>query len=142
MYKDILLPVDMSDEKSWRPPLTAALEMSRQFGSRLHVMTVVGGFDFSMVESFFPADYEMKMREQFNKQLHEFVAQHIPQDITVQTIVAVGPIAKQILEYADQLKCDLIVMGRTSETSGGSFLLGSNAGKVVNHARIPVLVTE
>jgi nucleotide-binding universal stress UspA family protein len=116
--------------------------MSRQFGSRLHVMTVVGGFDLSMVESFFPADYEMKMREQFNKQLHEFVAQHIPQDITVQTIVAVGPIAKQILEYADQLKCDLIVMGRTSEASAGNFLLGSNAGKVVNHARIPVLVTE
>lgn len=142
MYKEILLPIDMSDEKSWRPPLTAALEMSRQFNARLHVMTVVGGFDFSMVESFFPPDYEMKMREQFNKQIHEFVTQHIPQDITVQTIVAVGSISKQILEYADQLKCDLIVMGRTSESSGGSFLLGSNAAKVANHARIPVLITE
>jgi nucleotide-binding universal stress UspA family protein len=95
-----------------------------------------------MVESFFPPDYEMKMREQFNQQLHEFVSQHVPQDITVQTIVAVGSISRQILEYADQLNCDLIVMGRTSEDAGGSFLLGSNAAKVVNHARIPVLVTE
>lgn len=143
MFKEILLPIDMSDEKSWRPPLTAALELTRQFGSRLHVMTVLPSFDMPMVESFFPPDYEQKARAEFDKQLHEFVAQNIPQDIKVQTIVAVGSIYKQILQMADQVNCDLIVMGRSSDEDLGShFFIGSNASKVVDHAKIPVLVTE
>ena len=142
MFKDILLPIDMSDEKSWKPPLTAALELARQFDSSLHVMTVLPSFDMPMVETFFPADYEQKARAQFDKQLREFVAEHIPKDIKVQTIIAVGSIYKQILLTADQLKCHLIIMGRSSETLGSHFLIGSNASKVVDNARIPVLVTE
>ena len=121
MFKDILLPIDMSDEKSWKPPLTAALELARRFDSSLHVMTVLPSFDMPMVETFFPADYEQKARAQFDKQLHEFVAQHIPQDIKVQTVIAVGSIYKQILLTADQLKCNLIIMGRSSETLGSHF---------------------
>jgi nucleotide-binding universal stress UspA family protein len=142
MYQDILLPIDISDEKSWKPPLTAAIGLARQFNARLHVMTVLPSIDMPMVESFLPPDYEHKMRAQCDKHLHEFVARNIPPDMTVQTIVAVGKVHKQILEYADQLNCDLIVMGRTSEASAGNLLLGSSAAKVVNHASIAVLVTE
>lgn len=141
MYQDILVPVDMSDESTWRKPLEAAIALARQFGSRLHVMTVVPSIKSPLVGSFFPEDYEQKMHEHANQELHAFVAQHVPSELAVQTIVAAGTVYEEVINYAQQLNCDLIVMGRSS-SSKTSFLLGPNAARVMRHANTSVLVTH
>jgi nucleotide-binding universal stress UspA family protein len=141
MFKDILLPVEISDPETWKKALETAVYLARNCGARLHVMTVVPSFDYPMVENFFPVDFEEKARAQVNKELHAFVAEHLPEDISVQTIIAVGSIYEQILETAKEIKCDLIIMTR----KGGPrrhYLLGSNANKVINHAETAVLVLE
>ena len=40
MYKNILLAIDLNDEASCRKPLLSAVELTRTFGGRLHVLTV------------------------------------------------------------------------------------------------------
>jgi nucleotide-binding universal stress UspA family protein len=104
-------------------------------------MTVVPSFDYPAVESFFPVGFEKKAHAQMDKELHAFVAEHVPKDITVQTIVAIGSIYEQILKTVDELKCDLIIMTR----KGGPrrhFILGGNTEKVIHHSKTAVLVLE
>ena len=138
MYQDILVPVDMSDEHSWKKPLGQAVDLAQRLGARLHIMTVVPAFN-SMVETFFPADFEQKARDKVNQDLHQFVQSNVPADIKVQTIVAVGTIYEEVINTAHQVNCDLIVMGRNSEHHS-SFLFGPNAERVVRHSDRSVLV--
>ncbi|MCB1857845.1 MAG: universal stress protein [Gammaproteobacteria bacterium] len=141
MFKDILLPINLSDEETWRAPVEKGVEFSRAVGANLHVMTVLPRFDYPIVESFFPVDFETKARERVDKELHQFVKAHFPADIKIQTILAVGPIYEQILDTAEELGCDLIIMSRRGETRR-NFRLGSNVDKVIHHARAAVLVLE
>lgn len=141
MFKDILLPINVSDQVTWEKPLEAAIYLARNCGARLHVMTVVPSFDYPTVESFFPVDFEEKARAQVDKELHAFVAKHIPKDITAQTVIAVGSIYEQILKTVEELKCDLIIMTRKGEPRR-NFILGSITDKVVHHSRAAVLVLE
>ncbi len=60
MYDDILLPVDLGDESSWREALPAALELRRSPDARLHVMTVVPGMGSAWVAGFFPDGFERR----------------------------------------------------------------------------------
>jgi nucleotide-binding universal stress UspA family protein len=141
MFKDILIPVNTSDPVTWEKPLETGIYLARSCGARLHVMTVVPSFDYPMVESFFPVDYEEKARAQVDKELHAFVAEHLPDDVKVQTIVAVGSVYEQILETVEKVKCDLVIMTR----KGGPrrhFILGGNTEKIVHHSRTAVLVLE
>lgn len=141
MFKDILLPINTSDPVTWETPLETAIFLARKCGSRLHVMTVVPSFDYPTVESFFPVDFEKKAHAQMSKELHAFVAAHIPEDVTAQTIIAVGSVYEQILQTVEEVKCDLIIMTR----KGGPrrhFVLGSNTDKVIHHAKTAVLVLE
>jgi nucleotide-binding universal stress UspA family protein len=141
MFKDILLPINMSDRVTWEKPLEAAIYLARNCGAQLHVMTVVPSFDYPTVESFFPVDFEEKARAQVNKELQAFVAQHIPKDVNAQAMIAVGSIYEQILKTVEELKCDLIIMTR----KGGPrrhFLLGGNTEKVIHHSGTAVLVLE
>ena len=141
MYKDILLPIDLNEDSSWKSALPVAIEHARAFGTRLHVMTVVPDFGMTMVGQFFPKGFEKKAVEAANRQLHEFVDAHIPSDIAVQHIVAEGTVYERILELAKKLKIDLIVLA-AHRPELRDYLLGPNAARVVRHAACSVLVVR
>ena len=138
MYYDILVPVDMSDEHSWKKPLSQAVDLAKMTGARLHIMTVIPAYH-AMVETFLPADYEQKMRVKVDQDLHAFVKRNVPAELKTQTIVAVGTIYEEVINTAHQVNCDLIIMGRNSEHHN-SFLFGPNAERVVRHSDRSVLV--
>ncbi|HEY6908039.1 MAG TPA: universal stress protein [Myxococcales bacterium] len=54
---------------------------------------------------------------------------------------ATGNAAEQIVEFAGQFGCDLIVLGSRARTPA-SLALGSVAAKVLVHARCPVLIVR
>lgn len=141
MYKDILLPVDLSQEGSWHKALEVSIEYCRAFGSRLHVVSVLPEFGSSMVGSFFPEGFEEKHRLEVDKQLHQFVEKHVPAECQVQVIVAEGKIYKEIINTAETIDADLIVMG-THEHEFMDYLLGPNAERVVSHSSKSVLVVR
>lgn len=141
MYRTILLAVDMGDDTSWQKALPAAVETARAFGATLHVMTVVPDFGMSIVGSFFPADYEKKAMDQASKALHDFVRDHVPQDIKVAHDVCHGAIYEEILDTAKRVKADLIVMA-AHRPKQRDYLLGPNAARVARHAACSVLVVR
>ena len=141
MYRDILIAIDLNQESSWNKALPTATEYCKAFGATLHVMTVLPDFGLSMVGQYFPANFESAHREQANKQLHAFVAEHAPKDIKVQHIVAEGTVYKEILRVAGEINADLIVMA-SHRPELKDYLLGPNAEKVVRHSDLSVLVVR
>ena len=63
-------------------------------------------------------------------------------EIDYEGVVVEGDPAHAILEFAEQNKVDLIVMGTLGKGGLERFLLGSVADKVVRHSKISVLVVK
>jgi nucleotide-binding universal stress UspA family protein len=59
-----------------------------------------------------------------------------------ETIVERGDPARQILKYAAERKCDLIVLGRHGHGSLADAVMGSTTKQVVKRSKIPVLVVR
>ena len=141
MFTDILVPIDLSDEHSWRKALPTATGLCQAFRARLHVITVVPEFCLPIVGQYFPEGYEAKLREETAKQLHALVAAQVPADVPTQCIVVEGKIYREILNAAGTTKADLIVMG-SHHPELKDYLLGPNAAKVMRHAECSVLVVR
>lgn len=141
MFKDILLPVDLNHEGSWAKSLPVALDLARAFDANLHVVTVLPAFGPSMVSQYFPVDFEERATTHVMDALHAFVAQHIPPGTKVQHVVAHGEVYDEILRTADKSGCDLIVLG-SHRPEFKDYLIGSNAARIVRHAKCSVLVVR
>lgn len=141
MYENILLPIDLGNESSWKKALPTAIEYCSAFGATLHVLTVVPEFGSPMVAQFFPEDHEKKMIASANELLHKFVEERVPDTVTVQHIVAEGTIYKTIIETAENIDADLIIMG-SHRPELEDYLLGPNAARVVRHSAKSVLVVR
>ncbi|ADV50262.1 UspA domain-containing protein [Cellulophaga algicola DSM 14237] len=58
----------------------------------------------------------------------------------IKTAVLEGEAGVAILEYLDENKMDLLVIGTHSQSSLENVLLGNTAVKIVKHTKIPLLV--
>lgn len=141
MFRNILVPVDLSDKHSWRKALPAAIRLVETFEARLNLVTVVPGFPLPIVGQHFPDDFEPKLKEQAAQQLKEFAAEQVPAEVRCKRIIAEGKIYQEILRAAETIKADLIVMG-SHRPELKDFLLGPNAQKVVHHADCSVMVVR
>ncbi|RMA41241.1 universal stress protein [Rhodophyticola porphyridii] len=141
MFKTILLPIDLSAENSWSKALPAALRLCDPGTGILHVITVVPDFGMSVVGSFFEQGFEEKALHQVGEKLTAWVAENIPDTVEVHPHVMHGRVYDRIIEAADRLQVDVIVMGsHTPELS--DYLLGPNAARVVRHAKQSVFVVR
>lgn len=141
MYKEILLPVDLNEENSWRKALPCALQLAKSFGARLHIMTVVPDYGMSIVGAYFPEGYEQKAIDGATEALHDFTKKHLPKGVSCQHIVRHGTVYEEILDTARSIKADLIVMG-SHRPELKDYLLGPNAARVVRHADRSVMVVR
>lgn len=141
MYKNILYPVDITEEGSWKESLPIVIEHGRAFNATLHIMTVVSDYGMSLVQQYFPQGSVEKVIEKTQVALHEFVDTHIPEDLKVQHIVAKGSVYECIIKTANQIRADLIVMS-AHRPGLKDYLLGPNAAKVVRHSDRSVLVVR
>jgi nucleotide-binding universal stress UspA family protein len=63
MFQNVLVPVDLSQEHSWRKALPTATRLCQAFQARLHLITVVPDFGLPMVGQYFPEGYEASRRQ-------------------------------------------------------------------------------
>jgi nucleotide-binding universal stress UspA family protein len=141
MYRNVLVPIDLSDEHSWRKALPTAVALCQTFQARLHAIAVLPDFGLPIVGQFFPDGYEDKVRQQAARQLKALVAEQVPDGVPTRRIIAEGKIYLEILKAAQTIKADLIVMG-SHHPELKDYLLGPNAAKVVRHADCSVMVVR
>ena len=76
------------------------------------------------------------------KRLGELAAEEIPSGVKVETIARAGSATAEILDVAEKLPADIIVLSTHGYTGLKHVLLGSVAEHVVRHAPCPVLVVR
>ena len=140
MPRTILMPIDLSDEASWKKSLAEALDMLKG-GGVLHVVTVMPDFGLAQVSGFFSKDYERQALHAMGEALTEWVNANVPDKIEVHPHVLHGKIYDEILRAADKLGVDVIVMG-SHRPELKDYLLGPNAARVMRHARQSVYIVR
>ncbi|MFQ5760601.1 MAG: universal stress protein [Acidiferrobacterales bacterium] len=142
MFKKILVPIDLTEPAFADKSMGIAVEQARQHQADLHVMTVLPGFGMPIIASYFPDDAMDKARKETEKQLHDYVAAKVPDDVTVTSTVGEGSPYEQIVKQAKKIKADLIVIRSHDKRPLEEILLGSCAQKVVEHAPCSVMVVR
>lgn len=135
--RTILHPTDFSDCSEYA--FRMACSLCRHYGARLVVVHVapqdivyaglIGG---TIPGAPHLEACEEQLRESFAKEVETPVEVHVKE----------GDPASTILELADEVHADLIVMGTTGRTGLARILLGSVAEEVLRHARCPVLTVK
>jgi len=62
MYKRILVPIDVSNPEPGSKSCPVARDMAKASGATIKLVSVLPGYNFSMVASFFPEDAQDKMK--------------------------------------------------------------------------------
>jgi nucleotide-binding universal stress UspA family protein len=136
--RTILHPTDFSTPSQYALELACAL--ARDHGARL-VLLHVGAMPVMVYgEGVLPVDtdaYTLELREKLDK-----VQTPDPAIEVERRLVMVGDPVAEILGVAEDIACDLIVMGTHGRTGLRRALMGSVAEQVVRKASCPVLTVK
>ena len=137
MFKRILVAIDQSEYSARVVP--TALEVARKFQSEVFVLHVAEhDYGHSVVYS---TESVADGARLISDAIKQFDGGGVVANGTVHD-VAVGHVAKDIVETADALGADLIVMGSRGLSDVQGILLGSVTHKVMHLAPISVLVAR
>jgi nucleotide-binding universal stress UspA family protein len=142
MYKNILVPIDLTDPDLAKPAVATALMMAAAAGI-LRLVNVVPLTPVMLAE-YVPPDFEMQQRRAAEDALAVMVKETGLAPARVSGTVRQGGIYQEILEEARSIGADLIVMSshRPQRHAVRTYFLGSNAGHVVRYAKCSVLVVR
>lgn len=144
-YKHILIAVD--DSSIAYAAAEQALKLAKDLHAKVTLMSVIAvdpfvGVDFYKVA---PAvtDYFLQAEESAQARLAELKQSFVHAGITLNTQVIRGVVpAEGIIQVANDVKADLIMMGSHGRTGLKKMMLGSVAQSVLAQSQIPVLVVK
>ncbi|MDF5468685.1 universal stress protein, partial [Vibrio parahaemolyticus] len=82
------------------------------------------------------------LKQDVKQPLKTFANEHIAEDVVYQVHVAEGKAYATILDYAERLGADLIIMPSHKRSKINKVMLGSVASKVVEYSPINVMVVK
>ena len=141
MYKKIVFPIDLDQESSVVNSLQEVLALVKAFSAELFIITVIPDYGMSMVEQYFPVGWIEETINKAKEDINKIIAKNVPSDIKVTPIVSRGAIYQCVIDEANNVKADLIVMA-AHRPELSDYLLGPNAAKIVRHASQSVLVVR
>jgi len=136
--RKILCPVDFSTSSQLALDYAAGLARRDDASvTALHVLAdvVADGYPY-IPESIYP---DQEVRARADAQLTEFVGEHAPSGVSVDAALGEGPVVDSVLDFADRLPADFIVMGTNGRQGVARLLLGSVTERVLRQSSHPVL---
>ncbi|WP_411749276.1 universal stress protein [Serratia marcescens] len=142
MYKTILVPIDIEEDLLTEHALKHVEYLAKMSGAKVHFFhalpdasAFVTAYSFGLKE--FENQVEVKAVDRLKKIMSEI---DLPLDRLNYT-VSFGSARDQVLELAEEIDADLIIIG-SRRPSVKTYLLGSNAAAIVRHANISVMVVR
>jgi len=140
-YTNILVAYDGSEQSD--KALNQAVQIANRFGSKLTVvhvfyLPIYNSGDLLINTS---AELAQKLTDQ-SSQVLEKAKVRVPDSIPADYKLLEGSPAIAILDKADQIQADLIVIGSRGLGPIREFVLGSVSHNVVQHSKLPVLVVK
>jgi nucleotide-binding universal stress UspA family protein len=140
--KKILVPVDFSKHSA--KAAEVGLEFAKAFGAELQLLHayslpvgVVGPYDYQI-----PANILAEMRESAARRVDQEVKKLSGKGVQVAGVITEGVPTQAIVEAAERMGADLIVMGTRGLTGLKHVVLGSVAERTIRHAPCPVLTVH
>lgn len=140
--KCILCPVDFSETSNYA--LAYATEMAHQFQANIKLLHVIQLPAHPMdTNDLMPLEeFETEYAARFQEQLEKLVQRESDKGVEVEGLQATGIPYDEIINAADELNADMIVMGTHGRTGLAHFLIGSVAERVVRMSPQPVLTVR
>ena len=136
----VLVAYDFSDYSEIA--LTHALKFAQEYQSELHLLHVLPPFTLNEPElAWYPITDEGPYHKAARR-LQKSVPPEAHLWCTIKTAVTEGQPYREILNYADRNKIDLICLGAHGSGFGLLTLFGSNVDRVLRQAPCPVLVAR
>lgn len=140
MFRTILVPVDIDDVETSRPALDKAVALADTSGGTIRLIYVRSLVPVTFME-FVPANFDTEQQAEAQKRLGALMQDiRLPKE-RVSSVVRLGSVYHDVLDEAEKMSADLIVVGSHRPTMA-TYLLGSNASTIVRHARCSVLVVR
>jgi nucleotide-binding universal stress UspA family protein len=148
-YKHIMLPVDGSELS--RKGEKECIAFAKSTGAKVTAIHVVSHFHLHFQPWATPKSVHTKIEKQHEEEATE-IAQKMISALTKRAkadgvecdgLVVVGDHPyEEIINSAEERKCDLIMMASHGRRGLDAVLLGSETVKVLTHTKIPVLVVR
>jgi nucleotide-binding universal stress UspA family protein len=144
MFNHILVPVDGSSTAQLA--VNKAIGLARAFGSRVTAIFVIDPYPFTGVGTDFAygqAEYLSAATAEGNAAIKAAKTMFEEASVSVNTSVIEAHAAwRGVVEAAESVQADLIVMGSHGRSGLEKLVLGSVTQAVLSHTRLPVLVVR
>ncbi len=139
MFKNILIPVDLAQETQIPGLIAVATSLAAGAAATINLLYV----DQSLVhQGSYPHlndENYASHRQDASLRMQGFLAQRLPAPLIGKSYCRKGTAHDQILELANKIGVDAIVM-MAKKPGLSSYFIGSNAERVVRHAECSVFV--
>ena len=136
----ILVPIDFSEHS--QKALRYALAFAHQFGAEVTLVHIVEQMVYPgdwMYPPLAVTDFATEKREEMISRLQSLDA---GSGVKTQHIVRIGRAWQEIIEIAQEMKSDMLILATHGYTGLKHVLLGSVAEKIIRHAPCPVLTVR
>jgi nucleotide-binding universal stress UspA family protein len=145
VFKRIVIGTDGSETAS--EAVRQATELAKMSGARLDIVSAYEPIPRTRLQEEqrqAPGDvqYEISPREDVNLTLDSAAGTARNEGLEAQTHAMEGDPADAILDVAEEIKADLIIVGNKGMTGARRFLLGSVPNKVSHHAPCSVMIIQ
>ncbi|MEK6681924.1 MAG: universal stress protein [Nitrospirota bacterium] len=136
-YKSILVPFDGSEFS--KKALDRACKLSKIDNAEITLLYVIPRYE-EMIEFFKSESIKKSLLDEAHKIIDEAKKIASKRDASIKTEIQEGQAADKIIEAANRLKIDLIVLGTHGWRGVNKAIMGSTTERVILNAACPVLV--
>jgi nucleotide-binding universal stress UspA family protein len=144
MFNHILVPVDGSNTSQLA--VDKAIGLAKAFGSRVTTIFVIDPYPFTGVGTDFSygqAEYLSAATAEANAAIKAAKAQFDAAGVSVETsVVEAHATWRGVVQTAESVQADLIVMGSHGRSGLEKLVLGSVTQAVLSHTHLPLLVVR
>jgi len=144
MFKHILVPVDGSPTAQLA--VEKAIQLAKAFDSRVSTIFVIDPYPFTGVGTDFAygqAEYLSAATAEANAAVKAAKAAFMDAGVSVEASVVESHSAwRGVVQAAESMQADLIVMGSHGRSGLEKLVLGSVTQAVLSHTKLPVLVVR
>jgi nucleotide-binding universal stress UspA family protein len=141
-YKKILIATDGS--KAAENAADYGIEIAKWHGAKVYAVYVadITSFDSILMDEVWVKNTYEQLEKIGYRAIYNLEEDVKAAGIEAESILLKGNTAKEILDFAEEQKVDMIVLGSIGKSGVQNFLLGGTSGKVSRNSKIPVLVVR
>ncbi len=142
MYKKILIPLDGSEFAEAALPHARVLATCTGAQLALLRVAIQPLYEYFAPDPLLLQSVRVDTEEEAAAYVDRVAAELRADGFQVTAEACTGPVVETILDYADSIRADLIVMSTHGRSGIARWFIGSIADKVVRAAKLPVLLAR